>query len=317
MDLGLTNSTVADARERFAHEFFPNDTSDPAFLVRLNEVIERYHTMEKWVGSRATYRIDVSEDKTFFLPYYLESVINANLDKTPAIVQGDRYQFAYDGVGEVDAQGSVFRTLMDLGSFGVQASFPSTASTLTFSAVASVDENKKVRVLGYDSNGNWVVDSSGTPGEEVTLAGTTVATSIVYSGVKGIQKPITAGPVTLSHTASSTVLLRAEAFMKKPLFRAYRVLDLGAQSVLALCKRRAVPVVAEEDWLFPGNLSALKLGMYALDFEENSSMGKAREYFGAGINLLNEEASHYQGGAQEQLDFQPWGPGVGGIDNIM
>lgn len=317
MDLGLTSSTVADARERFAGEFYPNDESSPEFLDRLNEVIERYHTMEKWVGSRATYRIDVSEEKTFFLPHYLEAIINANLGKTPAVVQGDRYQFVYDGVGEVDAEGSIYGTLMDIGSSGIQVEFPATSSTLTFSAVSPVDSGKQVRVFGYDANGNWVVDDTGTPGELVVLAESAVVTTNSYSGVKGIQKPVTAGAFTVTHTTSSTILLRAESFMRKPVFRGYRVLDRGAESVLALCKRRAVPVVAEEDWLFPGNLSALKFGMYALDYEENSSMGKAREYFGAGINLLNEEASHYQGGAQEQLDYQPWGPGVGGIDNIF
>lgn len=315
MDLGLTNSTAADARERFASEFFPQDESDPAFLDRLTEVIERYHTMEKWVGSRATYRIDVSTEKTFFLPYYLEAIINANVDSSPAQVQGDRYQYVHDGVGEVDEDGSVYKTLMDAGSSGIQVEFPDTPSTITFGAVSAVDEGRRVRVLGYDTNGNWITGADGTPGEEIVLAVTPVVTTNTFSGVKGVQKTITAGPVVLTHTINSTVLLRAESFMRKPLFRGYRVLDGGAEAILALCKRRAVPVVAEEDYLFPGNLSALKLGMYALDYEENSSMGKAREYFGAGIKLLNEEASHYQGGAQDQLDFQPWGPGVSGIRN--
>lgn len=318
MDLGLSSSTVADARKRFAGEFFPRDETDIAFLDRLNEVNERYHSLEKWVGSQATFRVDVSEEKTFYLPYYLDSVAAASIDKRPAITQSERYQFIHDGPGEVDANGSIGGVLIDLGLSGIQAPFPETASTLTFSAaLQTADEGKKIRVLGYDTDGNWVTDAAGTPGEEVTIGDAPVVTSTVFSGVKGVQKEFTVAAITLTHTTDDVELLRAEPFMENPMFRGYRILDLSAEAIFALCKRRAIPVTKEEDYLFPGNLSALKQGMFGLVYENAGDMGKAQQYFREGVTLLNNEATSYRGGAQEQLEYAPWGPGVGGIDNMM
>lgn len=314
-DLGLSAATVADARARFASQFFSGDENNPAFLSKINEVVERFHSRERWVGSLATFRIDVSTDKNIYLPYYLDSINAAVLDENPAMMFGERYEFMHNGPGLVTVESGMPGVIVDAGVFGISVDYPALASTITVSAVAAGDVGITIRILGYDDDGKWVRDTTGAPGEEVTLAGTLVTTATSFSAVKAIQKPLTRGPITITHGDSATVLAELENWMTNPRFRCYRVLDISTQDVVALCKRRPIPVHYEEDYIYPGDLSALKLGMYGLQYEEASEPAKMQQYFREAIELLNEGSASYKGGAQEQMSYEPWGPGVSGIDS--
>lgn len=321
MDLGLTQSTVASARERMASLFYPGQESSPDFVARINEVIERFHNQERWIGSTATFRVDISVNKNLYLPYYLESINSAILDTSPATVQGSRYEFIHDGPGLVKKDSGMAGILIDRGNSGISTDFPADEddvaipSTLTVSAVVSSDVGKIIRILGYDASGNMITDAYGSPGEEVVLAATPVVTTNTFSGVKGVQKDITTKPVTITHTEESKILVRLEAAMKLPLFRCYRVLDQTASTAIVLCKRRPIPVFHEEDYIFPGDLAALKLGLYALRYEETSNYPFYQQYLREAITLLNDAATSYQGGAEEHVTFAPWGLGVSGINS--
>lgn len=311
MDLGLSQATVADARARFGTKFCDGDPSGPEFYRKLTEVIERFHSTERWSGALATFRIDVSEDKNIYLPYYLENIHAAAIDNIPSRLHGQRYEFIHDGPGIVPADSGIAGAIIDRGLVGISTDFPSTAGTLTISAVAAGDAGKTIRILGYDQNGVWVKDSSGVPGELVTLAASPVTTTNQFSAIKGIQKGLTRSHLTVSR--GSTVLVTLENWMTNPRFRLYQVMDSSAETVIALCKRRPIPVNYDEDYLFPGNLSAIKYGLYALDYEEQSEPDKAAQYFRNALELLNQDSAHYHGGAQEQVSYEPWGPGVTGI----
>ena len=314
MDLGLTSTTLKTARARLAKAFFPGNETTPEFAEKINFVIERFHAEDGWIGSHATFRVDVTTDKIFFLPFYLDSVIHARFDKRPGQVQSGRYEFIHDGLGEITATDSVAGTLIDLGNSGIPAEFPTSASTLGFQCAAA-DYGKKVRVLGYDANGTRILDATGEPGEEVTLASGTVLTSNVFSAVQGIQKDITAGRVTMRHTVAAETLATLEPWMEAPSFRGYRCVDLTVDAVLVYCKRRPVPVNYESDYIFPGNLNALRLGLHAHTFEEAGQLKEADGYYVRAVAELNTEATRYRGGAQEHLSFAPWGEGIPGIRN--
>lgn len=321
MDLGLTQSTVASARERLAAQFYPGQESSPAFVGKVNEVIERFHNQERWIGSLATFRVDISVNKNLYLPYWLDSINSAILDTSPAILQGSRYEFLHDGPGLVQKDSGMMGILIDQGTSGISTDFPLDVndavipSTLTVSAAVASDVGKTLRILGYDAGGNIITDVYGSPGEEVTLAGTPVVTTNTFSGVKGIQKEITTKPVMVTHTTEAKILVRLEAAMKLPLFRVYRVLDKTAATAIVLCKRRPIPVFHEEDYIFPGDLGAIKLGLYALQYEETTNNPLYQQYMREAISLLNDAATSYQGGVQEHITFAPWGLGVSGISN--
>jgi hypothetical protein len=313
MDLGLSQSTVAEARRRLAKLFYKGDESNREFIDKINEVIERFHSTERWVGSLATFRWNVETDKSIYLPYFLDSINAATLDSKPARVQGPRYEFVHDGPGLVEKGSGLPGAMIDAGVFGISTDYPENPSTLTVSTVSALDAGESIRILGYDHNGAWITDAEGTPGEKVTLSSSPVSTVSLFSGVKGIQKGFTRSHVSVAHAGTGTVLANLENWMTNPRYRCYRVTDTSAKTVTALCKRRPVPVQSEEDYIFPGDLSALKLGLFALHYEEESETARRSQYFREAIELLNEQSASYKGGAQEQASFEPWGPGVSGI----
>jgi len=313
MDVGLTASTVKQARDRFGLLYFPNDVNDPKFFERITEAIERVHGIERWVGGEATFAINVATEKTFCLPYFLESIHAALIDDNPGRVKGARYEFMYNGPGRVPATSGIPGTIVDMGVVGIQVPFPSTASVLQVEAVAGSDIGETIRILGYDENEAWITEADGTPGEEVTLAGTAVLTTNQFSAVKGIQKLVTAGRVVVNHNGTGTELASIEGSHVNPYYRCYRVLDSSATTITALCKRRPVPVRRDEDYIFPGNLPALKMLLQALDFEEASEIDRAQQYFRMAVEILNGESATYKGSAEESLNFEIWGSGISGI----
>lgn len=315
MDLGLTATTLKIARAKLAKIFYPRDPSDPEFAEKVESVVDRFHSEDGWVGSHATFRVDVSTDKTFFLPFYLDSVLHARFDKAPGRIQSGRYEFIHNGLGEVTATDSVSGTLIDIGMSGIAAEFPATSSTLGVQAASAADYGKGIRILGYDASGNRILDATGEPGEEVTLASGTVVTTNTFSSVQGIQKELTAGRVTVRHTAAAEVLVVLEPWMEAPSFHGYRCVDLSVDTVLVFCKRKPVPVRYDADYIFPGNLNALRLGIHAYNYEEAGQTNDADDYFARAIKLLNDEASRYRGGAEEHIQYQIWGQGMPGIYN--
>lgn len=314
MDLGLTSTTLKTARARLAKTFFPGNETTPEFAENINFVVERFHAEDGWIGSHATFRVDVTTDKTFFLPFYLDSVLHARFDKRPGRVQSGRYEFIHDGLGEISASDSVAGTLIDLGSTGIPAEFPATASTLGVQCAAA-DYGKVIRILGYDATGNRILDATGEPGEEVTLASGTVLTTNTFSAIQGIQKDVTAGRVTVRHIVAAETLAVLEPWMEAPSFRGYRCVDLTVDAVLVYCKRRPVPVRYEADYIFPGNINALRMGLHAHNFEEAGQLKEADGFYVRAINELNMEATRYRGGAQEHAPHAPWGDGISGIRN--
>lgn len=314
MDLGLTSTTMKIARDRLASIFYPGNTTSTEFTKKVNFVLDRFHSSDGWIGGYATFRVDVTTDKTFFLPFYLDSVLHARFDKRPGRVQSSRYEFIHDGLGEITSADSIGGTLIDLGFVGIPAEFPATASTIGVQCAAA-DYGKKVRILGYDASGNRILDSTGSPGEEVTLASGTVVTTNTFASIQGIQKELTAGRVTVRHTTAAETLAVLEPWMLAPSFRGYRCVDLTVDAVLVYCKRRAVPVSYEEDYIFPGNINALRLGLHAYNFEEAGQLSEADAFYLRAIEELNQEATRYRGGAQEHLSYAPWGEGISGIRN--
>lgn len=274
-----------------------------------------------WVGSHATYRIDVETDKTFYLPFYLESILHARIDRRPARTQSARYEFLYDGIGEVGTGDHLSGTLIDLGVSGIATTFPDTPGILQVVGYSATDVGKQIRILGYDENGNRVTRDDGTPGELVTLDGDlTVNTVATFSAVQGIQKEEAdeisfAGRVSVRHVTADLTLATLEPQMDAPLFHGYRVLDISAKAVTAYCKRRPVAALHDEEYLFPGNLTALRKGLMSLQFEDEGKLAESRAYFDDAIAALNHESSRYRGGNEEQLQVQPFGIGVSGIPN--
>lgn len=316
MDYGLSQSTLGAARDRFAEKFFPGDATNPEFATAMSEIIERLHSEGYWVGAKATFSMAISDTGYITLPIHLDSILNARIDESPRLVHSERYNFLYSGPGEMDPTTNCSGLMIDKGVVSTEVEFPSTAGTIKVEATNATDHGKVVRVLGYDEDQALIRDGA-SPGEAFTLAGSPVTSTNTFKGIVGIQKPVTRGAVNIYHVGDEdTLLASVPGSVKYPIYRRYMVTAPESDNVIAYCKRRALPVVNEEDYLIPGNLSALKLAMYALNFEEKSDPERAQYYWGQCLKLLNDEASEHRGGAQEIADVSPWGRGVPGIRRL-
>jgi hypothetical protein len=309
---GLSGVTLGRVRRLHAAKFFDTDTSAPQFADMVNEVVERFHMDSNWVGSTGIFEFDVPSSGLITLPLCLESILHAQLDDKPRPVMGNRYEFLQHGVGQIDPTTSGLGMLVDQGNVGIEVAFPSTAGILTLEH-NSADAGKQVRILGPDENGDEIYDADGVPGELVTLSGTSTNTSNQFSNVLGIQKPRTGYPLVVKR--STTELANIPPGVENPVYRRYKVAKASALGesayVRAVCTRQAVPVANEEDYVVPGNLSALKMGLYSITYEENNDLDRAAQYGAKAIDFLNKEAEKHRGGAQPLATFQPAGFGIG------
>ncbi len=316
---GLSGVTLGKLRSLYASKFFDTDTSTPEFATMVNEVVERFHIDSDWVGTTGIFEFDVPADGFITLPLFLESVLMAQFNNRPRPVMTSRYEFLHHGVGQIDPTTSGLGVLVDHGNVGISTTFPEDNAGVLTVTHSTEDAGAKVRILGVDQNGQEVYDDRGVPGELVTLSGTSTDTTNQFSDVLGIQKPITKFPVAVSRGA--TELADIPPGVTHPVYRRYKVANssaLGESSyVRAVCSRQAIPIANEEDYVVPGNLSALKMGLYCITYEESNDLDRAEQYWSKAISFLNHEAEKHRGGAHPLATFHPAGFGIGKTKQIL
>jgi hypothetical protein len=105
-------------------------------------------------------------------------------------------------------------------------------------------------------------------------------------------------PWTLSVVNGSTVTQIGTYYPgeTRPTYHRYQT-GVTSDPIQTLCYRRFIPLVAETDWVVPGNLSALRYGLKALAFERAGQLDLASAAFTTALAFLNQEAKASRGGA--------------------
>ncbi len=310
---GLSAVTLGEARRRLAALFFDADTGTPAFAEAVSDVLERFHFDGTWKGSTGYFEFSVSDSGTITLPLWLEAVLMSQFSDRPRPVMSRHYEFLSHGPGRIDPTTSGLGVLVDAGVVATEHEFPETAGTLTITSGVA-DDGKTVRILGLDPDGREIYGADGLPGELVTLAAPSVSTAETFSAILGIQKERTLGYVQVAH-ADDTELANIPPAVTLPVYRRYKVANAAAvgqtRYVKALCSRRALPVSNEEDYIIPGNLSALKMGLYSIRYEDHNDMERSVQYWARSIEFLNKEGDRHRGGAIVLPTVQPPRFGLG------
>ena len=311
--------TLGEARRRLAGLFLDADTGSPKFAEMVSEVLERFHFDGTWKGGTGFFEFSVSDAGTITLPLWLEAVLLSQFSDRPRPVLSRHYEFLSHGPGHIDPLTSGLGVLVDAGVVATEHEFPSTPGTITIASGAA-DDGKTIRIFGLDSNGRELYGTDGLPGELVTLASPSVSTVATFSAVLGIQKERTLGYVQVSH-ADTTELCDIPPAVTAPVYRRYKVAHAAAAGqtryIRALCSRRALPVSNEEDYIIPGNLAALKMGLYSIQYEETNDMDRSMQYWLRSIDFLNKEADRYRGGAITLPTVQPPRFGLGKIRRTL
>lgn len=105
----------------------------------------------------------------------------------------------------------------------------------------------------------------------------------------------------------------------KKFARQYKVLfDLASSdSLTGLLKRRFIYLTQDDQYIFPGNIGALKNALLAINFEDEADMERAAVYWKACYDLLTRAASQNRNGTQQTATFQVFGLGAAPPRNFL
>lgn len=278
----------------------PTNPDNPLLLQMANEVCERYTNSGKWKGNIVTVKFS-SSSGFITLPYNYASALAMTYDRYPFPIFTQFHQYVEEGPGEIDQALHWPGILIDLGDgFCTQADIQSASTIRVYSSAD--DDDAKVRIYG-ELNGVTVYDSDGNEGEELTLSAPMVSTTNQFTTITGFTKPHTTHRVHLKGWDGSTESLLAtyQPNETRPRYKRYKT-GQAEKEIRIICQRRFIPFTVDTDWVFPGNISALRAGIQARLFEDSTDPDAADASFTRGLNFLNDETKAYRGGGQATLN---------------
>lgn len=286
--------TLAEVRTQLYKFVTPSDSADPDFLAALNRVCDRLFSDGSWVGLTPNVAITI-DDEHIALPRQYESVLGAQFNNIPVPVQGRYFEYAAGGPGQITA-GTGMGQLVDVGETPLEHALLED-SVIT---AITVGGSRDVRVFGTLSDGTEA-NTAGVAG--IVIAGTAVgvASAATFSTISAVTLPSSAYSLKLK--AGSRVLASYVAADRVPLYRRYKIAAPGVTTVRVLCKRRFVPLVNETDFVYPGNLAALKLGLLAESWENQNDFSNSEKYWALSAQALSQQLRSHRGGARSKASF--------------
>lgn len=301
-----TQITVADARKYLYKEVDASDPNSTLFIPALNEACERLTNSGYWKSSVEYVKIPSSSKGFFTLPRQYASVLAGRYRGLPQMMFTQFYPFSISGAArreDLDDKKYLDSVMHELGDGFVTQDDIKTASRLRISIFSPVDALKNIRLFGTDSLGNPVMDMQGRPGINVTTADPTVDTGIYFSEITGIEAPVMVSPWILS--AIDPVEYNLGVYQPGELRPCYKRYHTGVRDkpIECLAARRFIPLVNETDWVYPGNISALRYGLQMLAFEAAGQQEQAEAAYQGAMRFLNEEARYARGGSQPTINY--------------
>lgn len=314
--------TLAQARQLLHQHISPNGPDDAFVPARINEVCERFFVSGRWKGMMVEVDLDATQGYVT-LPRRCEAILGVTVNKAPRTPFSRWYSFVPGGPGEISSGNySGPDLVLDAGdnhpvfrdspydTFRLRVKVPSTSDR---------DTGNYVVLKGSDADGNTVYSSDGSEGTFLDLTAAENTTTQYFSSLTGVLKPLTNGYLTLwavNAADEETQIGEYEPGETDIGYRRYSVKradNSETPTVRALCKRRYVPVLSENDDIIPDNMGALKLGLISLKYEDTNDLERATEYFQRALSLLNAELKEARGSQFNTLRFSPHGFGLGRI----
>src|SRR5687768_3677836 len=298
-----TRTTVQDATnklERYA-------TSPESFLSELNQVCERL--LDMLLHKSFYQKVVIPGPNTvgyFSLPHPFTSCLGIVGNNYPVEIFSQFQQYQDLGWVYQDATQIVAPGIWDLGEAAVQVDIASVgeAGVLQIGIENAADAGKLVRVYGLDEDGLEVFNPvvAGATGIGTVTVNPTVNTTQQYSAVTDVlTDDVFLGRWTISLVNGSDVFLLGtyDPGDKRPRFRRYASGPYQESvNVVALCRRGHKELVNPTDWVEPGNIAALKLGLLALNCEDGARLDLSKAYWDNAWTILQNEMKSYRGGAK-------------------
>ncbi len=341
----LTVSQVKASRIPAALNICPTDAR---LLPWLNESIERLIRKALWIGTYARVRM-CATDGCLSLPPQIASIERVAVCGQVINVHDFFYEFLSNGLGPRNASCSTAGGCNCGGGCGVAEAnlrgwFPTfadvrgTTKKLTVICDLSTDVGKRVLLLGYDENKNWIRTIQNgvyADGEVLTLAqgaGTT-STKFFDGGVTGVQfLDARDGQVWLYEydtvATTSRMIGSYQYFETVPSYARFYFPSICAQSSGGSCATTQVeiigrleyyPVVKDTDVLLIGNIPALKNMCVAVKtYEEavnNADIQRAMAFEALAVKELDNEIDFALGEGRE-IGMNIQGSNIGAIQPV-
>ncbi len=262
------------------------------------------------------------------LPSFLERLMEVTVDDVPLEIRSPWYEFVQYGPGvqrEADeiraSRRSWVRVVMDRGEQPVRVQLPRVGGPWTLLVESAVDEAEGalMNVQGLDADGQWIrtqTITDGTSGDWINGVDLTIGTTGDSGGVDfsevqavAITPAVRNGYVKLSATnGTDTIELSNYRYDEtNPSYRKYFIPQLWARDthannsairprvILARCRRRFVPVAAENDELMIGNVLALGEMIIAQWYRGVPDLEQYAAHKSQAVDIMRKEAMAYMG----------------------
>lgn len=285
--------------------------TDARFITKLNLAIEELINEGDWPGVVDRYRF-TAYGGMVVLPGDLDRIMHVAFDRTPVEMREEWYEFLQFGPGVQDGN-TWLDVMIDRGETCLFRDIPDVGYKLKVVGKSDErdddDERPKIRILGYDEDGRWIRTPDGDgvmqDGFEMEINGDTdpkeTVTAAAITGIESVQKPVTKGFVSLYAVKTGESDYHLATYGPRettPSYRRYLIPFLPADqtsSVLARCRRRFVPIIADTDVLMISNLPALEAMMMAIQKREADDFGGYGAHKAIARDLLTKEANAYRG----------------------
>jgi hypothetical protein len=268
---------------------------------RLNRACERLLLHGKFAGSLQRLAV-LAPYGQLTLPRYYRTVEGVKVNGLVYELANLFYEYL---PGKSDTFGYSLNAVRDLGDGWAVMHTPTLLTAVPDPATPQQD---------FPDEGTISVDYTGSEILVVTLSGrdqSGAPVDLVFNGKETHANPFSRitrvhkeqGDVTVTVTftdvdTTTTTLAIMDPLEEETYYRRYMIDTLKDQAsvvVTALCKRRHIEFASDKDVLPFSNISALSLGMDALQYESEGDKTRADENWLSAVDILNQELKDTDG----------------------
>lgn len=288
---------------------------DEDVVSKLNLVMPRLYAMGMWRDLLYDWTIQTTNDY-FTMPEHSAGLIGALLDDAPVELQARWHDYRIAGYAS-DGVAPIFGVVDD-GWTAVKEDITVASTTDLFAfSMNPVPSNSNVlpsegtiTVEGWRSNGSNT-DKTYKTTEVFNLDGSAQMISDYNTWVEitsiyfeGVFTPVDIRVEDEFETSLATV--RGDGIARYRRFRFAN--NSGASRVVRLLLKRSwETVLTEDDFIYLGNLNAIKHGLLGMIAEDNGDLERAQYHWTICRQLLDEELDEARGAAKPKLRIMPAG----------
>lgn len=300
--------TVAKARDLLYEHVDASNPMDEKFLRTLNQLLQRFIDSGLWAKSE--FQVDLSAPNGYItLPRRASALLGLRVsNQSPRRIYALAHEFNEVGPGAYEFDRTM-TSVMEMEEVCVHTDLTEASSVYLRVQANDSGIGGEAILRGQDADGNRLYSADGQDGLRITLASGDVNVFGTVGMIESLTLPLMSKYCSLR--TGTTELGVYEPGETDPSYRRYKVGSIPSTcTITALCSRRHVDLVNEEDLVVPNNVGALKHGLIALRLEDQSDLDSSVAHFDQAYALLNAELRRLRGKARVIPTFNYGSPGL-------